>query len=50
MQKGIPALWFFSGFHQDYHQPSDTPDKIDFPLFKRRTQFALATLWQLANE
>jgi len=50
MQKGIPAISFFSGFHQDYHQPGDTPDKINYPLFKRRTQFALATLWQLANE
>ncbi len=50
MQKAIPAIWFFSGFHQDYHQPGDTPDKINFPLFKRRTQFVLATLWQLANE
>jgi hypothetical protein len=50
MQKGIPAVWFFSGYHQDYHQPGDTPDKINFPLFKRRTEFVLATLWQLANE
>jgi hypothetical protein len=50
MQKGIPAIWFFSGFHKDYHQPTDTPDKINYPLFKRRTQLVLATLWQLANE
>jgi peptidase M28-like protein len=50
MQKSIPAIWFFSGFHKDYHQPTDTPDKINYPLFKRRTQLALATLWQLANE
>jgi Peptidase family M28 len=50
MQKGIPAVWFFSGFHKDYHQPGDTPEKINFPLFKRRTQFVLATLCQLANE
>jgi Zn-dependent M28 family amino/carboxypeptidase len=50
MQKGIPSIWFFGGFHKDYHQPTDTPDKINYPLFKRRTQLVLAIVWQLANE
>jgi len=50
IKEGIPAIWFFSGFHKDYHQPTDTPDKINFPLLKKRTQFVLATLWHLANE
>lgn len=50
MQKSIPAIWFFSGFHEDYHQPTDTADKINYSLFKRRTQLVLAILWQLANE
>ena len=27
--KQVPALFFFSGLHADYHKPSDTPDKID---------------------
>ncbi len=26
---GVPALFFFSGVHEDYHRPSDTPEKID---------------------
>jgi hypothetical protein len=25
----VPALFFFSGLHSDYHKPSDTADKID---------------------
>jgi hypothetical protein len=25
----IPSIAFFSGFHADYHRPSDTSDKID---------------------
>lgn len=25
----IPVLFFFSGFHPDYHAPGDTPDKIN---------------------
>jgi Zn-dependent M28 family amino/carboxypeptidase len=28
-RRGIPALFFFNGVHEDYHQPSDSPDKID---------------------
>jgi hypothetical protein len=27
----VPALFFFSGLHSDYHKPSDTWDKIDAP-------------------
>jgi Peptidase family M28/PDZ domain/PA domain len=29
--KKVPALFFFSGLHGDYHKPSDTWDKIDAP-------------------
>lgn len=28
-RRGVPALFFFNGVHEDYHQPSDSPDKID---------------------
>jgi hypothetical protein len=28
-KRGVPVLFFFNGTHKDYHQPSDTPDKID---------------------
>jgi peptidase M28-like protein len=28
-RKGVPILFFTSGLHPDYHQVSDTPDKID---------------------
>jgi hypothetical protein len=27
----VPALFFFSGLHSDYHKPSDTWEKIDAP-------------------
>ncbi len=27
--KGVPILFFFNGTHPDYHQPTDSPDKID---------------------
>jgi hypothetical protein len=28
-RKGVPILFFTSGTHGDYHQPSDEPDRID---------------------
>ena len=28
-KKGIPAIFFFDGMTVDYHQPGDTPEKID---------------------
>lgn len=28
-RRGVPALFFFNGVHADYHQASDSPDKID---------------------
>jgi hypothetical protein len=31
VSKQIPAVFFFSGLHADYHKPSDTWDKIDAP-------------------
>jgi hypothetical protein len=31
----VPALFFFSGLHADYHKPSDTWDKIDAPAAVR---------------
>lgn len=28
-RRGVPILFFFNGTHRDYHQPSDSPEKID---------------------
>ncbi len=28
-KNGVPILFFFNGVHADYHQVSDSPDKID---------------------
>jgi hypothetical protein len=29
--KNVPVLFFFTGLHNDYHRPSDTWDKINYP-------------------
>ncbi|MGH7518550.1 MAG: M28 family peptidase [Gemmatimonadales bacterium] len=28
-RKGVPILFFFNGVHEDYHQPSDAPAKVN---------------------
>ncbi len=45
----IPVIFYFNGTHEDYHQPSDTPDKIDYPQYAKRVQLIFATAWQVAN-
>ena len=46
---GIPVAFFFDGIHEDYHQPTDDPEKIDYPLLQKRAQLVFATAWELAN-
>ena len=48
-KKGVPAIFYFNGVHVDYHQPTDTADKIDYPLLTKRTKLAFAVAWALAN-
>lgn len=48
--KGIPVIFYFNGEHKDYHQPSDTPDKIEYTLLENRAKLIFATTWQIANQ
>ncbi len=45
----IPVIFFFSGLHKDYHKITDTFDKIEFDLIKKRSQLIFLTAWELAN-
>ena len=47
-KNNIPVIFYFNGTHEDYHQPGDTPDKINYLLLKKRTQLIFYTLWELA--
>ena len=48
-KNNVPAIFFYNGTHDDYHLPSDTFDKIDFPILTKRTQFIFETAWKLVN-
>ena len=45
----IPVIFYFNGTHPDYHQVSDTPDKIQYDLLQNRAQLIFHTAWKLAN-
>ena len=45
----IPAFWFFTGFHPDYHHETDTADKINYAKMAKILKLAGGTLWDLGN-
>lgn len=48
-QKGIPIIFYFDGEHEDYHRPTDSPDKIDYQKMEKVTRTVYVTAWELAN-
>lgn len=46
---GIPIAFWFDGVHEDYHQPSDTPDKIDYAKMEKVTRTIFLTMWELTD-
>ncbi len=48
-KKGIPAIFYFSGVHKDYHRPSDTVEKINFEKMEQIARLVFYTAWELAN-
>ena len=49
-QKGVPIIFYYDGMlGGDYHRPTDTPDKINYPLMVKRTQLIFYTAWEMAN-
>jgi hypothetical protein len=48
-RRGVPVLFFFNGTHEDYHRPSDHPDKIDAEKQARLTQLVFYLGLDIAN-
>ena len=48
-KNNIPVIFYFNGTHEDYHQPSDTPDKINYEMLEKRSHLIFYTAWELAN-
>ncbi len=45
-QRGVPVIFYTDGEHEDYHRPSDSPDRIDYDQMLRVTR----TIFMTANE
>jgi Zn-dependent M28 family amino/carboxypeptidase len=46
----IPAIFFFTGTHEDYHRPSDHVEKIDLDKITRVTRLVYHLAYQLATD
>jgi hypothetical protein len=47
--RDIPAIWWFTGFHPDYHQPTDTVDRINFAKMEKILKLAYLSGWAFAD-
>lgn len=48
-ESGVPTLFFFTGFHSDYHKSTDTADKLDYEKLEKISRFAFMIGFQLAT-
>lgn len=48
-KNNIPVIFYFNGTHDDYHQPTDTIEKINFEMLTKRAKLVFYTAWVLAN-
>jgi hypothetical protein len=46
---GIPIAFWFDGVHEDYHQPGDEPQKIDYNKMEKVARTIMITLLRLAE-
>ena len=48
--KDVPAMWFNTGFHPDYHHTTDTADRINYPKMTKIVKLAYLSAWRFASE
>jgi hypothetical protein len=49
LNNGVPALWFHTGLHPDYHTVFDRPEKIDYAKMERVVRLVYQLSWDLAD-
>ena len=47
---GVPVAFFFTGLHRDYHETTDTPDKIHFEKLLRVATYVYDIAFELAQQ
>ena len=46
----VPALWWFTGFHPDYHHTTDTADRINYVKMAKILRLAYLTAAEFAGD
>lgn len=49
-QMGIPAVWVFCGATEDYHQTTDTFERVDLDKMERVTRLVYLTGYEIGNK
>lgn len=49
-KRGVPVVFFCDGEHPDYHQVTDTPDRLDYRRMEAIARLACWTGWLAAND
>ena len=50
LQHGVPALWFHTGLHPDYHTQYDRPERINYEKMEKIARLVHQASWVLANQ
>jgi len=50
LQNGVPALWFHTGLHPDYHTQYDRPERINYEKMEKIARLVHQASWVLANQ
>jgi hypothetical protein len=50
LQNGVPALWFHTGLHPDYHTQYDRPEKINYEKMETIVRLVHQVSWEVANK
>jgi hypothetical protein len=45
----VPVIFYFNGTHEDYHQPTDDIEKINFAKIEKIARLVFHTAWEVAN-
>lgn len=48
-KNGIPSIFYFGGFHDDYHEETDEISTINFDKLRQVTSLVFHTAWILGN-
>jgi hypothetical protein len=50
LQKGVPAVFFHTGLHPDYHTTHDRPERVNYAKMERIVRLVHQVSWDLAEQ